>query len=285
MKRFFIIGNPRSGTTLFRLMLNKHSSISVPPEAGFLIWLYEKYSNITNNTDYTNFINDLKETKKIESWNINYNELNDFLQNSEISSYTELIDKVYEFYTLHVINKQVKLYGDKNNYYLNHIDLLATMYPNAKFIHIIRDGRSIAVSYKELMQKDMKSKYSPNLPTKIKDIATEWTTNISTIEKSFEKLATDNILTIRYEDLVLTPEITLIKVCTFLDIEFEEQMLEYYKTQEREGLEPKEYMEWKSKNLKPIISSEAYKLDKLSDDEKDEFNSLAQEILTRYDYC
>ena len=45
MKRFFVIGSPRSGTTLLRLMLNKNVKLSVPPEAGFLVWLYDKYKN------------------------------------------------------------------------------------------------------------------------------------------------------------------------------------------------------------------------------------------------
>ena len=42
---FFIIGNPRSGTTLVRLMLNNHPDVVVPPESGFSLWLAEDYSN------------------------------------------------------------------------------------------------------------------------------------------------------------------------------------------------------------------------------------------------
>jgi hypothetical protein len=75
MDRFFIIGNPRSGTTLLRLMLNKHSEIIVPPEAGFLVWLYKNLKVDYFNNGYKIFLEDLKATNKIESWNLNYNEL------------------------------------------------------------------------------------------------------------------------------------------------------------------------------------------------------------------
>ena len=40
---FFILGNPRSGTTLLRVILHSHENIIVPPECGFLTWLYKDY--------------------------------------------------------------------------------------------------------------------------------------------------------------------------------------------------------------------------------------------------
>jgi hypothetical protein len=70
MQRFFIIGNPRSGTTLFRLMLNKHSKMIVPPEAGFLVWLYKDIKDENFNKGYRKFIELLRDTSKIETWNI-----------------------------------------------------------------------------------------------------------------------------------------------------------------------------------------------------------------------
>jgi len=44
MKRTFILGNPRSGTSLLRLMLNANTHIVSPPESGFLHWWYKKYN-------------------------------------------------------------------------------------------------------------------------------------------------------------------------------------------------------------------------------------------------
>ena len=103
------------------------------------------------------------------------------------NDFSSLMDSVYLHYSKYNLSKEVEIYGDKNNFYLNKIDLLANLYNDAKFIHIIRDGRSIAVSYKDLNKKKMNSKYAPDLPTEIAIIAKEWSENIQMIHTSFEK--------------------------------------------------------------------------------------------------
>ena len=42
----FILANPRSGSTLFRLMLAAHPSIVIPPESEFIVKLYPKFGHI-----------------------------------------------------------------------------------------------------------------------------------------------------------------------------------------------------------------------------------------------
>jgi len=284
LKRFFIIGNPRSGTTLFRLMLNKHSSVSVPPEAGFLVWLYNEYSEFDSNFDYKSIVESLKNTNKIESWNLDFTNLQDFINLHKPITYSELMNVIYEFYSTIILRKDVKLYGDKNNYYLNHIKLLHKLYPDAKFIHIIRDGRSIAASYQDVMKKNISTKYAPNLPTKIEDIADEWIENIGSIEKEFTKLPKELINTIKYEDLILNPEVSLKTICDFLDIAYEVDMLEYYKTNEKDGLEPKEYMAWKSKNLQPLKKEEVRKFELLTNQDRKIFEKISENKLKLYGY-
>jgi len=282
MKRFFIIGNPRSGTTLFRLMLNKHSKISVPPEAGFLVWLNNKYNK--SDFDYKLFLIDLKTTNKIETWNIDFEELYQVLCKKKPISYSALIDCVYYYYSKYILNRKISIYGDKNNYYLDHIDIIQSLYPDAKFIHIIRDGRSVAASYKGVMSKNINGKYAPKLPTKISDIATQWVENIDTITKNFVNIDKNNKYVMRYEDLILNPTKTLESIVTFLGVDFEENMLEYYTTSEKEGLEPKEYMGWKSKNLMPINIDEVEKYKLLSDSEIKIFENYASDTLVKYNY-
>ena len=72
-----MIGNPRSGTSLLRLMLNNHPFISVPPECGFVVWLYEKYKNekFVNKKLINNFIIDLLGCKKFETWGLSKSEI------------------------------------------------------------------------------------------------------------------------------------------------------------------------------------------------------------------
>jgi hypothetical protein len=55
-KQVFIIGNPRSGTSLLRIMLNSHSSMVVPPECGFIQWWYQKYKDWPSNYTINDFV-------------------------------------------------------------------------------------------------------------------------------------------------------------------------------------------------------------------------------------
>ena len=68
---FFILGNPRSGTTLLRLMLDAHPKMTVPPECGFIVWFYDKYKSWSDSDKSTlniqMFIEDLQTAKKISS--------------------------------------------------------------------------------------------------------------------------------------------------------------------------------------------------------------------------
>ena len=71
----FVIGNPRSGTTLLRLMLTCHPAVIIPPECGFVIWLKRKYFNWaladSGNTAIVNeLVNDLFECRKFETWEL-----------------------------------------------------------------------------------------------------------------------------------------------------------------------------------------------------------------------
>lgn len=285
MNRFFIIGNPRSGTTLLRLMLNRHKSISVPPEAGFLVWLHKEFSDFKfTEENLSVFVGALKNTKKIENWNLDFQTLEGHIRERKPDDFAALMNEIYAYYSKVQLNKNVELYGDKNNYYLNKIDVLHKLYPTAKFLHIIRDGRSVAVSYKELMQKAIDSKYAPNLPADIENIANEWVSNIRTIEASFEKI--DPILhqTVRFEDLVAEPEQSLRLICEFFEVDFDNAMLKYYETTHSGGLEPDEYMQWKSKNKMPLQTEEIEKYKKLDKQEILIFNDIARKVLEKYKF-
>lgn len=279
MKRFFIIGNPRSGTTLLRLMLNKHNAICVPPEAGFLVWLYNEYKQFyfSEKKIYL-FIESLKKTAKIENWNLDYSRLACFLITEKPNSYSELIDSIYSYY------KNSSLYGDKNNFYLSHIHTIKKIYPDAKFIHIIRDGRSVAASYINLNDAKLTSKYAPKLPYEIEDIAAEWKKNIITIDTALSNLCDSNYITVRFEDLVLNSTFTLNKLCFFLEKEYDKNMLYYYKTTKDEGLEPDEYIQWKEKTKIPLQKEEAFKYKQLSKSDLILFEKLTKNILSKYNY-
>ena len=285
----FIVGNPRSGTTLLRLMLTSHHQIVIPPESGFAIWYYDKYKNwkeLIKQNDYvlTNFTKDLFKAKKFENWRLDSNEVYNYLKHIKPETYTMLIAHIYIFYA-QKIKPHIIYWGDKNNFYLNHILTLKKIFPDAFFIHIIRDGRNVACSYKKIMKKKFKSKYAPQLPSDITDIALEWKKNINTIRNSFIKINYNNVLEIKFEDLINEPEHQLTRICQLIGINFDENMLQYHKIDESHGLEPKEFLEWKAKNQKPLLKGEISRFkNELSNIEAEKFRDIAKDELEAYDY-
>ena len=284
----FIIGNPRSGTTLLRLMLTSHRSIVIPPEGGFAVWFYDKYTEQINNTGVEaalpEFVDDVLQSRKFQFWGISHKGLLSYLQQKKRVSYSDLVSGVYEYYGL-TVGRSFNRWGDKNNYYLKHINTIKRMFPDANFVHIVRDGRDVACSYRQLYLNQSSSEYSPKLPFDIEEIATEWNANVQMARDSFSQFEWKNVVEIRYEDLVEQAAFSLRVICTFLGEEYDPEMMQYYMNNRNHSLVPKEFLGWKERNLQPIDDSAIQKyIHELTNVEVETFNHIAKDQLEYYDY-
>jgi hypothetical protein len=286
---FFIIGNPRSGTTLLRLMLNNHGDLIVPPECEFAVWFKDDFTEWEKRESkkvwIDEFIEAVSSARKIETWNINFEKLEEFIHERSLKSYAEAVSLVYIFYATRIIGKSVVRWGDKNNFHIDHIGKTDEMFRYCNFLHIVRDGRDVASSYKKVNQKNINTEYAPNLPSEIRDIAEEWSQNIKSINSSLRKVNSERKYELRYEDLVRGPHIELKKVCNFLGEEFDNKMLKYHRKNKEKKQEPKEFLKWKRKTLEPPSNDRVgvYRED-LTQDERHTFNQISAPILEKYDY-
>ena len=278
---FFIIGNPRSGTTLLRLMLTSNPKVSIPPEAGFAVWFYKKYEQKEINLSVLQELAcDIYSSKKFDNWNLSLEEIKDAFNDKSIVSYTEAINKIYMLYAIKNM-KPTAISGDKNNFYLSEIATILLIWPTAKFIHIIRDGRNVACSYKDINKMKLSSPSSPKLPSQITDIATEWSNNNRIISESLKYVSPRNYVEIKLEDLISNNENILKELCRFLGVEFSPEMIEYYKGDTSKF----ENMEWKKKNKEPLVTTENEKyLSFLTKDEIKTFESIGSKTLKKYGY-
>ena len=206
-------------------MLTSHSQICIPPECGFIQWWFKKYGDWSiNDTKNKNrvreYLEDLKTSKKIETWRIDFEKVFYSIYQSDVSNYGDLSLKVIDEYAK---QKQPDSFilGDKNNYYIQHLHLINKIYPEAKFILIVRDGRDVACSYKDLLKNKSISEYKPDLPNDISDIANEWATNNKRVLQFFDEIPEQNFYIIRFEDLMLNPSHQLKKVCEFIDLNYD----------------------------------------------------------------
>jgi hypothetical protein len=278
----FILGNPRSGTSLLRLMLHSHSAINIPPESHFFLWLEEKYGK-WNISLLDNYLNDLFKSTKIETWKLDEIGLKDFIKNNTCTSYSQLTSLVYQYYGI-THNTESVFWGDKNSLWTDKLERINYYFPDAYYVYIIRDGRDVACSYKSLNAKKMTHKYAPKLDDDISKIAKKWLCNNINLEDFLLKMPKANVVKIRYEDLLQKPEKTLRSVLDILGLKFEKTQLNYF-NRKKENIEPDLFFNWKEKLLKPIDTSNIGKYkSELSVSEINVFNSIAYQLLKENSY-
>jgi hypothetical protein len=197
-------------------MLASHSRISIPPETWYLIPLLEQLPSDRPLTPA-----ETERAAKIMTtgyrWpdmGISESEFRARLAGLQRPTLRQVIEIVYQE---HVQHEGKSRWGDKTPGYIKIAPALAALYPDARFIHLFRDGRDVAKSFQTV------GWYGPWLHVN----AQEWNAAIDCNERLSRTGLGTRFLQLRYEDLVLAPEETLRKVCNFLGEEFEPQMLEW----------------------------------------------------------
>lgn len=214
----FIVGMHRSGTKLLRNLLNQHPRISIPTiESCFIPYLINKFGNppqFEDESEFQNFYEALRETTfwgNMHSMGLTLNKeyLERELKNRTL--WSEIFEIIFKFYIPPEKDKDV-IWGDKTPQYLPRIRLLKTLYPQAKFIHIIRHPGDYCISAKKAWGKS------------IYRSANSWRHEIEKAREVGSELK-DDYLEVFYENLVEKPEKELIEICNFLECEFTYNML------------------------------------------------------------
>ncbi len=285
MTQLFIIGNPRSGTSLLRLMLTCHKNIIIPPESHFFLWLEQTYCNWNEKEGLDQFLIDLFASTKFETWKVPYQELKEYLMKMNCKTYSDLIQSIYLFYGLQHNKKNIKVWGDKNKLWKEKLNTIPNYFPKGKYIHIVRDGRDVASSFLRLHRRKIQSLYAPKLPHEITEISKRWNDNIIAIETFLGRISNENKLIIKFEDLVLNPKSELLRISEFLNIPYDSEMLNYRAINNIEEYEPKAFMPWKDKlNELPDKNIIGRYTDDLTKRQIKIFEEFNKKLLKKYGY-
>lgn len=216
---FFIVGRGRSGSTLLQMMLDAHPNIQVPLESRFVIHLFKKYAHRTkwDRTVLKQFMADLSQEKKINLyWDLDWDMLErNVLAQPENTSFSQLCKLIYWHHISFFPKGEIQLIGDKNPINSVFVPQLLQIFPQAKFIHLVRDPRANICSH-------LKSK----MEDKIGMAALKWIE----FNQHAERVKMDrpaNYFLLRYEDFISRPEACLKEIVHFLEIDFRPEMLEY----------------------------------------------------------
>ncbi len=222
---FFVVGRPRSGTTLLRTLFDAHPNVSFPPECQFIINLFPRYGRITNwkESDIISFYNDLINQWLFDTWKIDNVKLQKrLLKFQGPANYSTICKAVYLEYNSLFDKENIILLGDKNPGYTIYTKQLQKIFPEAKFIHLLRDYRDNFVSIKNV-------DFELPLPSVV---AQKW----KYFYKKFNldsKTEPDRYKTIKYEDLVNDPEKKVRELCDFIGIEYNESVFNFHRKKDK----------------------------------------------------
>jgi hypothetical protein len=222
LRPFFIVGHPRSGTTLLRFMLSSHPRLYVPDETGFLPFLA---TDPQVDLDRTAVASLLRRIGKL-------NRFWDGLVNDEAAFYAGLSRPALPIILDALYRRQIPpgtaRWGDKSPLYVQYIPQIKAIFPRAQFIHVIRDGRDAALS--------ARAKWGRSKPyMDISYLLHNWVRNVQSGQSAGDQLGPDRYYEVRYETLINNPEGTLQALCVFLGETYDPAMLDYRQEAQRAG--------------------------------------------------
>ena len=210
----FIGGCPRSGTTMLGSMLGSTLNCITTPESYFkqkiLIDLAVDWSK---GASRGKILDALSNNFRFKIWGIPVTDI-DLSPVLTKHDYRDLMFRLVDDHSMVAGKSGWNVWIDHTPVNFQNALMLLDIFPNAKFIHIIRDPRAVAASIIPL-------DWGPNTA---RDAAEFWARKIS-YALAFESLYPEKCFRVKYEDIVCYPEKTLQEVCDFTDIKFEQSML------------------------------------------------------------
>lgn len=209
----FIVGVGRSGTTMLRLMLDSHPELAIPSETHFIPRAFRACERAKN--PHAAFY---RATTTYRTWADHQIDEDEMRKRVAAIKPFDLGEALRVFYQMYAERFGKVRWGDKTPQYLRHMRLVSELLPEARFIHILRDGRDVALSTKDLWFG----------PDSVEENAKWWTSWIEDARRQSQYL--EFYKEIRYEDLITDTETVLRETCAFLNLPYEASMLDYHQT-------------------------------------------------------
>jgi hypothetical protein len=211
-----VLGVRRSGTTLLRVILDRSPGMAIPDESHFVPQLAHRHRTPV---DASAFLDDLRRLRTLATWGISPADVRPHLRARMTSG--EAIGAIFAAYA----EKHRKpRWGDKTPAYMRHLPLLERLFPDARFVHLIRDGRDCALSF--LRMPDGAPTRTWAHPEDVAGFACQWATEVRSARALGARVGPARYREARYEELVAEPGRVVREICDFASIPFDTAMLE-----------------------------------------------------------
>ena len=214
----FVVGVGRSGTTLLRMMLDSHPEMAIPPETHFLPPMIDSFSRWRVTPER---VLATMQGAAQSGWPESGVDADEMLERLRAIKPLNAPDSIRAFYDLYAARASKPRWGDKTPRYVTSLAKLARAVPEARFVHMIRDGRDVALSTNRRLVELRGSR-----PVPAERMAKRWRHRILSARRVEQ--VEGRYMEIRYEDLVRDTEPGLRRVCEFAELEFDPVMLTYH---------------------------------------------------------
>ena len=212
-----VLGVRRSGTTLLRVMLDRHPELAIPDESYFIPQLADRNRGPV---DVDQFVDDLRRLPTLREWDVPVDEVRMRLRPG--MRLGEAIAAVYETYAARHGKSR---WGDKTPMYMQRLRMLERLFPDALFVHLVRDGRDAALSFLAMPKGIVTETWAH--PETAAEFASQWRTEVESAQRLGRRVGPRRYHELRYEELVADPERELRRICAFAGLAYEPAMLEY----------------------------------------------------------
>ena len=221
----FIVGTPRSGTTLLRLLLNNHPQIAIPDETNIMAWLYKKPSQPRVFLPKASSAGNLATAFGVDL-------AAEFDSLARHKRPRARRDKVAWFFGRYAHQRGKEYWGDKTPGHAQYVRELKDLFPEGTIVFMLRDPRAVVASFLRYRESSLRSEADFWICDTIEEAIKSYRHYIRPAIEFAEQLEL-----VRYEDLVAQPMNILRDLCNQLGLDFTPEMLEFQQSSERDFFE------------------------------------------------
>ena len=223
----FLVGCPRSGTTLLQRIVDAHPLIAITPETHWIPGYFRKRKGLTLEGLVTRkLIRKLLAYHKFPQLRIGGPELRKLLGPGDAVPYARFVSGIFDLYA----KAQGKpLVGDKTPGYAREIRTLHDLWPEARFVHLIRDGRDVCLSALDWKKPGtLLTRLALWKDDRVTTAALWWEWHVRLACQAGRALPAELYYEIRYECLVARPAAECARLCAFLGVPYDDAMLRFH---------------------------------------------------------
>jgi hypothetical protein len=214
----FVLGHARSGTSLLCRLLLDHLGVNFGTESQFIVRYYQKrtrYGDLGHDANLRRLFEDLSRERFFARTRQNFGFVFDAeqaLRSVRTRTYDGALRAVFGQFAA---SQGAVRWGDKTPDYCHHLDVIHELFPDAQFLHVVRDGRAVASS-------SFKTGFGPKNAF---EAALAWKKALGQIRRFRDTLPAHAFAEIHYERLVDDPVATLEDIAGFLGIQNREEVV------------------------------------------------------------